>query len=134
MVSREAHAALDPQGNKTGDPVEIRVRVQKGEPVPQSLIGDQEIHRFCFETPASQPLSPLSRFQPIGFRQRELVQAGEVLAPPVELLSGRDAVQKLKQDGRGNGGPVVPDQIGDPVPNMGHLPRREVEQPCRSID
>jgi len=51
MVSREAHAALDPQGNKTGDPVEIRVRVQKDEPVPHGFVGDQKIHRFCFEAP-----------------------------------------------------------------------------------
>ena len=117
------------QGNYCGDSIKVMIRMQQGKMMAHGLISDEKIDGFSPYATSPQPLSPLSRLEPITFRNGKLVQTGKVLMKPPEFLPGPNTLQKLKQDRRCDCRLIALDQFDDPFADFRNCSRRKVKQP-----
>ncbi len=98
------------------------------------FIGNQEIHCLSRNAAGSEPLGPLSRLQPITLGDWKLMQTGEMPMEPVKFFAGPGPLKDLKDNRRGDGRSILPNEINDPIANFRNDFRREVTQPSRRVD
>lgn len=127
-------AAVHLEGSPPGDLIKIPVGMKESQPMADGLVGDEEVHRFSLEASTSQPLSPLRSFNPIACRERELVEAAQVLMKAAELFAGMCSLQNLVDNRRGNRCPVLLNQFNDPIADFRNDPWRKVIEPGGGVD